>query len=167
MNEPLFKNSFVRDEKTIKEFYKHNYLTATRFKIIYIGYAVLILLSLLTYDISLFAFYLVLGIVMALVILFSYWQNVKILIARDKETSNGKDLIVEILVFDDRIEHAILETKNTLHFDNIRSVEQTKNYICVMTNAKLAYIFKKDSFTLGNAEDFIEFLKSKGIKVQK
>ena len=26
---------------------------------------------------------------------------------------------------------------------------------------------KKDSFTLGNAEDFIEFLKSKGIKVQK
>ena len=167
MNEPLFKNSFVRDEKTIKEFYKHNYLTATHFKIVYIGYTVLILFSLLTYDISLFAFYLVLGIVMALVFLFSYLQKVKILIARDKETSNGKDLIVEISVFEDRIEHIILETKNTLHFDNIRNVEQTKNYIYVMTNAKLAYIFKKDSFTLGNAEKFIEFLKSKGIKVQK
>ena len=118
MNEPLFKNSFVRDEKTIKEFYKHNYLTATHFKIVYIGYTVLILFSLLTYDISLFAFYLVLGIVMALVFLFSYLQKVKILIARDKETSNGKDLIVEISVFEDRIEHIVNDTEAVIAIDN-------------------------------------------------
>ena len=40
-------------------------------------------------------------------------------------------------------------------------------YINIITKAKYVYIFKKDSFTLGNAEDFIEFLKSKGIKIQK
>ncbi len=167
MNEPIFKNVFIRDEETLKEFYKHDYLKATRFRIIYIGYAILLLMSVLAYDISLFISYLLLGLILALIILFSYSQNLKTTISRDKELANGRDIVSQISVFDDRIELTVLENTQSVSFENVKRADQTKNYICVITKARFAYIFKKDSFTKGNSEGFIEFLRSKGIKVRK
>lgn len=167
MNEPIFKNVFIRDEETLKEFYKHDYLKATRFRIIYIGYAILLLMSVLAYDISLFISYSLLGLILALIILFSYSQNLKTTIARDKELANGRDIVSQISVFDDRIELTVLENTQSVSFENVKRADQTKNYICVITKARFAYIFKKDSFTKGDSEGFIEFLRSKGIKVRK
>ena len=167
MNEPIFKNVFIRDEETLKEFYKHDYLKATRFRIIYIGYAILLLMSVLAYDISLFISYLLLGLILALIILFSYSQNLKTTIARDKELANGRDIVSQISVFDDRIELTVLENTQSVSFENVKRADQTKNYICVITKARFAYIFKKDSFTKGDSEGFIEFLRFKGIKVRK
>lgn len=171
MNEPIFKNVFVRDEETLREFYKHNYLAAPLFRIIYIGYAVLLLMSLLAsllaYDLTLFASYLFLGLVFALILFFKYSQSLKITVARDKELANGRDMVTEIFVFDDKIEHTALGNSQALGFESIKRVQQSQNYIYVISNAKLVYIFKKDSFTLGTPEEFIEFLKSKGIKIQK
>ncbi len=167
MNEPIFKNVFIRDEETLKEFYKHNYLKATRFRIIYIGYAILLFLYLVTWNLSLFGAYLFLGLIFAFIILFSYSQNLKTTIARDKELANGRDVVSQISVFDDKIELTVLENTQSVSFENVKRADQTKNYICVITKAKFAYIFKKGSFTKGDAEGFIEFLRSKGIKVRK
>ena len=167
MNEPIFKNVFVRDEETLREFYKHNYFASPLFRIIYIGYAVLLLMSLLVYDLTLFASYLFLGLIFALILFFKYSQNLKITVARDKELASGRDMVTEIFVFDDKIEHTALGNSQALGFESIKRVQQSKNYIYVISNAKLVYIFKKDSFTLGTPEEFIEFLKSKGIKIQK
>lgn len=167
MNEPIFKNVFVRDEETLREFYKHTYLAEPLFRIIYIGYAVLLLMSLLAYDLTLFASYLFLGLIFALILFFKYSQNLKITVARDKELASGRDMVTEIFVFDDKIEHTALGNSQALGFESIKRVQQSQNYIYVISNAKLVYIFKKDSFTLGTPEEFIEFLKSKGIKIQK
>ena len=43
---------------------------------------------------------------------------------------------------------------------------QTKNLILLKSRANLIYILRKDTFTKGTKDDFIAFLRSKGIKVK-
>ena len=44
-----------------------------------------------------------------------------------------------------------------------------KDYIIVIPNGKTPMMpaIKKDSFTIGTSDEFIAFLKSKGVKIQK
>ncbi|MBR2715543.1 MAG: YcxB family protein [Ruminococcus sp.] len=55
---------------------------------------------------------------------------------------------------------------NEVAYNNVRRAIQTENLIFLQTKANLLYVFLKDGFTLGTAEEFIAFLKSKGIKVK-
>ncbi len=168
MNEPLFKNSFVRDEQTAREIYRDFYFSG-RFKAIYILMLVLLPLSfLISIDEGFDTFFYVLFcfVIIVLFVAFAYRQNVKVMIARDKERCNGQEPRNELTVFEDRIELDMLENKQTLYFKDIHSVRITKNYINVYSRANFVYIFKKDSFTLGTSEAFVEFLKAKGIKIQ-
>ena len=57
---------------------------------------------------------------------------------------------------------AVTETS----FDNMKSAAQTKNLIILRTKANLLFIFRKDGFSIGTKEDFVAFLKNKGIKVR-
>ena len=43
----------------------------------------------------------------------------------------------------------------------------TKNLILLHSKAKLIYIFRKDTFTKGTKNDFIAFLKDKGVKINR
>ena len=43
--------------------------------------------------------------------------------------------------------------------------DRGESYVVVITKARLMFIFRKDSFTEGDADGFIAFLKEKGIKV--
>ena len=95
-----------------------------------------------------------------------YHFQVKTVIARDLET-HGKAVGVEITVTDEFIESkASTGAVCKLDYGNIRVAVQTKNLIILRTRANLLYNFKKDSFTVGRAEEFLLFLKSKGIKVK-
>jgi hypothetical protein len=51
-------------------------------------------------------------------------------------------------------------------FDKIKGAVQTKNLILLRTKANMIWIFRKDSFSVGSKEEFISFLKNKGIKVK-
>lgn len=45
-------------------------------------------------------------------------------------------------------------------------VDKTKNLILLQSKASLIYIFRKDTFTKGTTDDFVIFLRSKGIKIK-
>ena len=170
MNEPLFKNSFVRDEQAIKEAFKNYYFKSKAFKVIYWLYPIALLLSLRSFILdgsSSFSFWLVYGIVFAILISVIYKREVKTAIMRDKELGNGKEMLMDLTVYDDRIELLALENKQTLYFADAKAAFNGKDYINIITKAKYIYTFKKDSFTLGTSDEFLEFLKSKGIKIQK
>ena len=166
MNEPLFKNSFIRDDVAIKEMYKDYFLKSTRFRIIY---AVCILLQLfsISADLGFFLTILFYNAIVLILVAFSYRQHVKISIARDREISNGEDILMDTSVFDDRIEVDIIDKNHKLYWDSVDYVSISENYVSIRTKAKLIYMLKKDSFTLGSCDDFIEFLKSKGLKIRK
>ena len=166
MNEPLFKNRFVRDEKTLKEVYKNHHLKSKRFKIIY-TICILIQLFSTLFNFGFFLTILFYNVIVAILLFFSYHQNVKIAIKRDKEITNGKELLIETVAFDDRIEADVFGIHHTLDFDTVDCVNITENYVIINTKARFLYILKKDSFTLGNSEGFVEFLKSKGLRIVK
>ena len=170
MNDPLFKNGFVRDEQAVKELYKDYFIKSKRFRIIYILLAILLPFSyLVSVDSGLDTFFFVLfcSVIVAFMLIFAYRQNVKITVARDKERCNGKEPFNELTVYDDRIELDILGNNQTLYFSDAKNVSETKNYFIVASRANYVYVFKKDSFTVGTSEEFVEFLKNKGIKVVK
>ena len=56
-------------------------------------------------------------------------------------------------------------TNVEIDFSDIKSVFQTKNYIVLVSSNKLMYSFRKDNFTVGNYEDLLKFLRSKGYKI--
>ena len=51
-------------------------------------------------------------------------------------------------------------------YDAITGVFQTKKLIFIRSNDNLAYFIRKDSFEIGTKEDFLLFLKSKGVPVE-
>ena len=172
MNEPLFKNTFIRDENTAVEFYKHHYFTSSRMKTLHIGIPIILavdFIGALRTPIWLYfsLICLCLFILLYLRTYFLYKKSIKVSVARDKEINNGEPSIKDLLVFDDKIIQSSPISTITLLIENIKEVEVTQNFIYVITKSNWYYDFKKDSFTLGNADDFIEFMKSKGIKIIK
>ncbi len=175
MNEPLFKNSFVRDKNVLKAIYKNHYFKSPLFILFCVAYSMSIFSMTVTMrpfyswsEISIYyVIWLFLGILFFSLLLFRYRQSVKISAMRDRELSNGRDFLVELNVFDDRIELIHFENKQTLHYADVKYASNLKEYINIITKAKYVYTFKKDSFTLGTSDEFIDFLKEKGIIVQK
>jgi hypothetical protein len=95
----------------------------------------------------------------------SYRSQVKALVQRDREMSGGDPLCCEITVSDEEMTLTALESRSPVSINNLKSAFVTENYIVVITKARLMFIFRKDSFTEGDADSFIAFLKEKGIKV--
>lgn len=50
-----------------------------------------------------------------------------------------------------------------MELSKIKKVFQTKNYYICISESKLAYALKKDSFTKGTAKEFEDFLKCRSI----
>lgn len=49
--------------------------------------------------------------------------------------------------------------------DAIRSVYRMKNYIVIISRAKMMHIFKNDCYSVGNAEELWVFLKKKTCEI--
>ena len=169
--EGLFCNKFVRDEDTAKEVYVYWYfkkpLLIVVYSIIALYSLVCILGFILDFDSAKEALgVFVIGIFVFVFMIVSYHSQAKAMVQRDKEMSGGKPLCCEISVSENEITLSALDSRSSVAMSNIKSAFETENYIVVLTKARLMFIFKKDSFTKGDAESFIAFLKEKGIKVK-
>ena len=99
-------------------------------------------------------------------IFISYRSQVKAMVQRDKEMSHGEPLHCRISVSDDEMVLSTLESRSPISIGNLKSAFITENYIVVITKARLMFIFKKDSFTVGDTESFLAFLREKNIKIK-
>ena len=169
--EGLFCNKFVRDEDTAKEVYVYWYFKKPLLIVVYSLIALYSLACILGFILdfesakeALGVF--VMGVFVFVLMIVSYHSQVKAMVQRDKEMSGGKPLCCEISVSENEITLSALESRSSVAMSNIKSAFETENYIVVLTKARLMFIFKKDSFTKGDAKSFIAFLKEKGIKVK-
>ena len=166
--EVLFENSYTRDEKLIKEIYRYEYFRR-KLLIIFDVVVMLCLLSnilILVVEKECYWGVFILAPLFFLYQFFCYWRQVRMILKRDQEV-HGNEISVETIVTNEYIQNtASTGAVNQLAYENIRNVVQTKNLILLRSEANLVYIFRKDAFTKGNAEDFIKFLKDKGIKVK-
>lgn len=53
-----------------------------------------------------------------------------------------------------------------MQFDNIKRGYVTEKYIFLWSKANILYTFSRNGFLIGNEEDFLRFLREKGIKIK-
>jgi len=167
--EILFQNSYVRNEKIVKEMFRYLYFQRKFYKVLLILHGIVFFINLFLFleikDYEML-WVLSLGPLLIFFIFLCYFSQVNATLKRDREIcENGVE--VDILVMEDWIQTAASTGAVTkLEYNKIRSAFETKNLILLRTRANLIYTFPKDKFTVGDAEDFISFLKEKGIRVR-
>ena len=164
----LFENGYVRNKQLAKEIYRYFYFRGVGN---ILSYSFLLLAFLANVLSRMFEGSYSLFILVFVPLLFSlrfcsYCRKVKMMEKRDREIQ-GTEIMVKIVVTSEYIQNTTsIGSVTNLEIGKIRKAVQTKNLILLITEAKLLYIFPRDKFTKGNAEDFIKFLKDKGIKVK-
>ena len=166
--ETLFENSYVRNKELAKEIYRYYYFQR---KWLVVCYALLLLSFLGNILTSIFEKTYNWGVCIFVPLFFlfqfyCYFRQVNTMVKRDSEV-HGKEISVETIVTNEYIQNtASTGAVNKLEYDKIRNSVQTKNLILLRSRANLIYIFRKDTFTKGNKEDFISFLNGKGVKIK-
>lgn len=102
------------------------------------------------------------------VVFFRYKKSIKMHEDRQKEINGDK--VIEIFVT--ATEENVYMAESTgramkISYSDINRVFETQNTVVLHSKSNLLYIFPKAAFTVGNAPDFLMFLKNKGIKGAK
>ncbi len=164
----LFENSYIRNKDLAKElygyiFFRRNYLFVA-YIVLLVSFIINLILLITTGSANWFVFVFVPFFL--LLRLFTYFQSIKLMVKRDSELSGGP-VEVKTIVTEEFIQHTnSTGGVNKLEYDKIKKCNQTKNLILLQSDAKLIYVFRKDAFSIGSCDAFVEFLRSKGIKVK-
>ena len=164
--EIVFENNYTRNKDTAKELYRYLYFQKPLFIVLDIFLAFTFVINVVyifigeAYNLSI----LIGNPIVFILQTFLYFSHINAMVKRDRELcKNG--ITIHTIVTNDYVQStSSLGDVNTLEYSNIQHVAQTKHLLLLFTKAKLIYILKKDAFTKGNGEDFLAFLKEKGIK---
>ena len=166
--EILFKNTIVRNKEMAKEIYRFYYFKRKILVLCYVLLAISFLANLASaimnqpYSIVVFV---IVPLFVALQF-FCYFSQVNAVIKRDLE-AHGKEIEVETVVTQDYIEYTTSTgSVSRVEYDKFKTAIITKNLILLHSKANMIYMFRKDAFEIGTKEEFISFLKSKGIKIK-
>ena len=166
--EILFENKYTRDKEWAKDvcsyiFFRRPIIIAL--DIIFALYILYGIYNSVILNIVLWV-YILIPIIWCAFVFIVYRKNVNILIKRDLEV-HGKAIEVTVTVLDDVIKHSqSTGSELQLNYCDIKKVVQTKKYIYLWSKTNMLYSFKLYSFSLGAADEFLLFLKNKGIKVK-
>ncbi len=173
--ETLFENKYTKDKTSVREYLNYFYWKKPILLMLNILFALLFVFTIVSiflpaifpYNNDLKALYIVLPLFIWTVNITRYFKALKLSVMRDREINNGNPIDMHYIVSDDKVEvHCeSIETKNSVSIFQVKKVVKTKNFIILVTEAKLSFVLKKDSFIKGTPEELIEFLKSKGLKI--
>lgn len=169
--ETRFENSFVRDENTAKEIYRYWFFRKPTMVALYVILAFYTLacifgLSFDFEDAKDFIFPFFTAILIPVLMIISYRSQVKTMVNRDREMAKGSELVTRVCVNDNEFTVFSLDSHTSILVSDLKYAFLTKSYIAVITKARLMVILKKDSFTIGDTESFLAFLREKNIKIK-
>ena len=165
--EILFENRYTRNREWAKEYWTYNYFFAPFSLIVNSLLAFLFVIGVfctLTADFSiLWAIFM--PIFWYALIVFLCNRNTKLTVQRDMEMF-GKTIDVTVTVTNDNIKVSnTVGSEAHLNYNDVKKAIIAKNYIFLLSKTNTAYTFRKNSFTVGNTEQFLNFLAYKGIKL--
>ncbi|MBE6789351.1 MAG: YcxB family protein [Ruminococcaceae bacterium] len=166
--EVLFENSYVRNKQLAKEIYCYYYFQRKWLVVCYVLVSISFIVNLLgaifKYSYNLTS--LVYAPLLFLFMFYCYFRRVNASVKQDNELY-GKEVSFTTIVTDEYIQNtASTGAVNKFEYNDIKSAAQTKNLILLRSKTNLIYIFRKDTFTKGSKEEFIMFLREKGIKIK-
>lgn len=170
--ETLFENKYLRDKEWAKSIYGYIYFGRPAVKVLF---ALLILytciaiveMALLKSLNPLLIVTVFLPLVYFGILIFSYFSMIRLSLKRDLEMT-GKMSELMATVTDEHI-HMTTEDNSTnlrLLYGDIKKAVRTKKFIFLMSKTKLVYALKRDGFTVGDDDGFVEYLKSRNVKVK-
>ena len=166
--ETLFENRYIKNREWAKDVF--GYINFRRpliivFDIYFFLYIVIGIIDIIV-DKNIDVYSFILPIVWIFLQVFIYVKNVNVTLKRDLEI-HGKPIEVTVIVTDEKIT-TVQSTGSEiyLNYTDVKKAFQTKKYIYLQTKSNLLCSFKKDGFSFGNKEDFLEFLRNKGIKIK-
>ena len=169
--ETKIESTYVRDEKFAKEYFSYHFYkrpSGIILTVICILAIVSGIINVLAYKEYLNIIAIVLGIFLLVLRVIRVKQGIKILLERDKETNHGSFVLVQNFVTENSIivKSSSNETGTEYEMSCIEKAYRSKNYIYLITKAKLAIVFDVNNFSKGTPEELIEFMSQKGIKVK-
>ena len=169
--ETKIESTYVRDEKFAKEYFSyHSYKRPSGIVI-----TVICILAIVSGVINVFAnneylaiISIVLGIYLLILRVIRVKKSIKISLERDKESNHGSFVTVQNLVTENSIvvKSSLNETGTEYEMSCIEKAYRSKNYIYLITKAKLAIVFDINKFSKGTPEELVEFIRQKGIKIK-
>lgn len=163
----LFENKYIRSKELVKEVTRSLILKSPAFIVLYVIMSLCLIINIWSsaitgeYDITIPVYVIVFAICLAVI----YMSNSSRIIKADNELNGGQPMEISSVVTEDGIKCTCSNgSVNDIAFASIKKVRSTKNIVFIVTKAKLSYIFPKDSFTKGTADEFEAFLKSKVTK---
>lgn len=169
--ETKIEAGYVRDEEFAKEYFSYFSYKSPSGIII----TVICILAIVSGIINVFAYkkYLaiiaiVLGIYLLVIRAVRVKKSIKISLERDKESNRGNFVSVQNIVTENSIivKSSTNESGTEFEMSCIEKAYRSKNYIYLITKAKLAIIFDINKFSKGTPEELIEFIRQKGIKIK-
>lgn len=164
--ETLFENKYTRNKELAKKLYGYIFFKRKQAMIANICMIFIIVLYTVAYAFFKTSLYLwcslFIGVLFIFFKVFAYFISIKNLIKRDAETNGGNPLEISINVTDKYIEHSTSSgSVGKLEYGSIKSIKKTKDMIFIMSKAKLIFVLPVYTFTLGNADDFVKFIRGK------
>lgn len=166
--EILFENKCTRDAEWAKDCYGYIYFrrpAAIVFDVLAVLYLVWNIYDLVVNSmINVFIIFPIFWVVMSTLL---YRKNTTLALKRDFEM-HGRAIEMVTTVTNKGIE--ISQSTGALYrisCSDVKKVVQTKKYIYLWSKTNVLYPLKKDSFSVGNGEDFLLFMRNKGIKVKR
>ncbi len=166
--EILFKNSFVKTEEWIKEVNKYAFFKRPILAVFHLLsflalcwgiYKILFLhiIDILFLFIPTWWFFLV---------LLFYFKTNKTTLKRNKEIYGDKLEVVSEVTKESIKQVHSNGSQYQIYYDTIKKGYSTQNYILLHSKANLLYTFRKNGFSIGDEEEFLKFLRNKGIKIK-
>jgi len=99
---------------------------------------------------------------------FLYRRDIKRSVLARKELYGDQYDAESTVIFTDEMGRSAADGREgiMIRYDTIKRVLSLKKHILIHSKAGNVFLFRKDSFTVGTAEEFLAFLKSKGVKVR-
>ena len=175
----IFENRYISDDNKLREICDFLYLKRPErkwFLIIYAFFTCALTAYVCTMDIiyvkglSLWSVgtILIAGACLVLV-LTAHRRYFKMQKKRRLETSGTQDSEILRRVEDGvfTVEDLTTGSREAPYKPEIKRVYESKDSFFLMTGARWVMLFPKDAFTVGNAEEFREFFRSRGAKIRK
>ncbi len=166
--ETLFENKYVRTEKIMKEVYQYFYFKRPVYRVIDTIVCLMFVANIALWLTGNGLNYVILMVVPVFILIrfLIYRGAVDMLMKQDHDMYKGKTVKVQNLVTENGIKTVIFKGTNTISFSKIKIAIKTQNLIILCSQKDLMYVFVQDSFTKGNADEFVAYLTQKGIKVR-
>lgn len=161
----LFENQYIRDRAVMKELYIHWFFKRPLLIVLYsfllISFALFLVDYIWTGTDSVVLYLVPFVFLMQFI---GYYNTVNVSVKRDEELYHGMPVQARYTVTEETVTSRNAGTEpNELPLSKIQNAFVTKNLICLVSEGKMVYIFRRDSFTKGSAEEFIGFLKRKAL----